>query len=74
MSSRRRPEKPTLPRADLARLGRKVHNAAFDVAAEAQRQLLTLGKHKELAELTRKTFDYSAAVEAYNAYQKHSER
>lgn len=74
MSNGRRPEKPTRPQNDLGRLGRKVHNSAFEVAAEAQRQLLDLGKHKVFAELTRKTIDYASAVEAYNAYQKVAKR
>ncbi len=70
MSNGRRPEKPTRPQLDLARLGRRVHNLAFEVAHEAQNQLLELGKHKAFAELAKKTVDFSAAVEAYNAYQQ----
>lgn len=67
---RRRPEKPTVPRPSLAQLGRKLVNLGIEVANEASAKLLEVGRHRELADLTRKTVDYQAAVEAYRAYEK----
>jgi hypothetical protein len=71
---RRRSEKPTVPRPELAQLGRRLVNLGLNVANEAAARLLEIGRHKELADLTRKTVDYQSALESYRAYEKTQKR
>ena len=45
-------------------------NRAMNIADEAAKQLLELGRHKPLADLARLTIDYQSALEQYRAHGK----